>query len=355
MLFRLRLCVSWLQIVRVEKVRSQESGLKVVKGRYCRFIPRHLKLRVSASRWTYEPRTMGAVRLKGSDCHFSVNKFMYILLLLLSKVLGNVFFVTGENNPLSRRSPLDDLFGGDTLSTDLFLASASQDNPIDGFGSDGCTFSLEGCPLSTGDPSLVIGGLSPLTDGIETGGCNEEWGDCTSLFDDGWSTTSNLDILGQPVNNVDYVASGDTGFNDGTASRAENVKDQRPRIYYDCAPDYTSCIIHDRWNPGFQRKAMLHCPPDVGFGSDATATDVNSALFGLPGTHCEFCFENGESCELLDCDDVATFPSKNNNWGQPWGTCTQPSCSCANPLKASNDEAATQLAASSDDSLSWIL
>lgn len=50
------------------------------------------------------------------------------------------------------------------------------------------------------------------------------------------------------------------------------MKDRQPKIYYDCAPDYKSCTIHNRsQNSNFQLKANIHCPSDVRFGSDAMA------------------------------------------------------------------------------------
>lgn len=274
---------------------------------------------------------------------------MYLIVFVSPMVLGSVIEVPAENILLPRENGFDILLGDDSLSTDPFLASASPDNSLDSFAPDGCTFTLEGCPSTMEDPSPVVLGFG-FPDGNDIGGCDEMLGDCTLLFDE-WPSTSNIDNLGLLVDNENFIASG------GPAVEALDAKDREPKIYYDCAKDYTSCTIHDRSKgPGVQLKAILHCPSDVAFNGN-TLADVSSqfrgsALFGLPGARCEFCFEDGSQCEVLDCD-IATLPSEFNNWGQPWGTCREASCSCTNSIQALNiDDATAELAASSD-SLGW--
>lgn len=288
---------------------------------------------------------MAIPMLGSSDCRIRVSFVFHLIILLSSNVLGATISVPGGNPLLSRQNGFDSLFGDDSSSTGFLLASASPDSSLGGFASDPCTFSVEGCPLTTEDPnSLVLAG--GLTDKFESGGCDQGLGDCTSLFND-QPTTFNLESSDLLAGNVDLLAS-DVPVS--TNEMATMTQDQQPRIYYDCLPDYTSCIIYDRQNPKIKIKADIHCPPDAIIGNTRLA-DVNSALFAVPGAQCEFCFENGMACEILDCD-VSTFPSYHNNWGQPWGRCQDPTCSCASRLKAVND-AAIQLVASSDESLGW--
>lgn len=278
------------------------------------------------------------------------NILMYLFFLFSAMVWGLVFEIPGENNLLPRENGFDLMLRDDSLSTNFFLASAPQDDSLDSFAPDGCTFTLEGCPPIMEDPSPVALGFG-LSDGNDKVGCDETLGDCTSLFDE-WPTTANIDNLALPVDYDNYIASG------GSAVEALDAKDREPKIYYDCAPDYTSCIIHDRSRGSdFQIKAIVHCPSDVAFDGNILAGGSSkfrgSGLFGLPGSRCEFCYEDGSLCEVLDCD-IATIPSKNNNWGQPWGTCREPSCSCTKSIQALNIFDATPEFAASSDSLVWL-
>lgn len=285
-------------------------------------------------------------------CHHTRAILTYLVVHFSFKVLGSVVSVPGENSLLSQRDEWDAWSGQDSASTDVVLASASQDNLFDGSASDECLFALPGCPLAMDpNPSAVDFGQP---DEVGDGGCDETLGDCTSLFDEGPTTPNidNLDIPSSYDGGVD-MASGVTASQDGSASEAQDVKDRQPRIYYDCAPDYTGCLIYDRSKgPNFNLKANVFCPSDVDLGGIATA-DTNSKLrgsplLGLPGSQCEFCLENGASCEILDCD-IAYLPSKYNNWGQTWGTCNEQSCSCTNNIKALDDDVNTELVASSDN------
>ena len=288
--------------------------------------------------------------LKGH--HFGAT-LLYLIIFFSTKGLSLVVSMPSENSLLSRQNEWDAFLGQDSAPIDFMFASASQDNQFDGFPSDGCTFMLEGCPspIDLNENAFDFG----IPDEVGNGECDGTLGDCISLSDE-WTAISdvnNLDFLMGDDGGLD-IASGVTLAQDGSASEAHDAKDRQPRIYYDCDPNYTSCIIYDREKgPGFHLKANINCPTDVDFGGTALAVTSSSfrgsGLFGLPGWQCQFCLENGSSCEILDCD-IASFPSKYNNWGQAWGTCQEQSCSCVNNnIKAFNSDVTTELAAWSDD------
>lgn len=290
---------------------------------------------------------------KRLECHHTRATIIYLVVHFASQVLGLAVSVLGENSPLSRRDEWDSWFGQGSASTNFELASASPDNQFNPFASDNCASTLAGCS-STIDSSPVAFDFD-LPDEVGEGGCDETLGDCSSLFDE-WPTTSHIENPDLPVSydgGVD-MTSGVILAQGGSASEAQDTQDRQPRIYYECDPNYKSCIIHDRkLGPNFQLKANIICPSDVDFdGTDLAGTSSElrrpGGLFALPGWHCEFCYADGSSCEILDCD-IASLPSKNNNWGQQWGTCTEPSCSCTKSTNALNIDMSSELAASSDD------
>lgn len=296
---------------------------------------------------------MAVSLLKRSKYHHTLATLTYLVVHFALQGLGSVVSVPGKNSLLSPRDEWESWFGQNSASTDPELASASPDNQFDTFASDDCTFTLAGCPSAV-DPSLVAMNFG-LPDEVGDGRCDETWGDCSSLFDE-WpinSDSENLDLLVSFDGGMN-MGSGVTIAQGGSASEAQDKKDRQPRIYYDCSPDYTSCIIYDREKgPGFHLNANIFCPSDVDFGGTELAGTSSTfsrpgGLFALPGWRCEFCFENGASCELLDCD-IATLPSQNNNWGQAWGTCTEPSCSCLKNIQALNDDVTSELASSSEN------
>ncbi len=279
------------------------------------------------------------------------------LVFFSTAVLASVISVPVEHTLLSRQ----DLFNNYDISTipvdysvqpDWFLASSSQDDPLNELAYDECTFTLEGCPSIMEDPNSVAFEFGSAN-GMETGICDEGFGDdCTWFLGEG-PTTFNIEDLGLPVHyhegysalgtdsrldlsplnyDEDYLAS---GFPDWTDLEAVAVNDPKPTIYYDCAKDYTSCIVYDRRIPDFKRKLSVVCPPDVSFGRNAMASKGSIpgvGLFGLPSAQCLLCLENGQECAALTCD-VALFPSANNNWGQEWGSCKDHSCSCSNAFE----------------------
>lgn len=300
---------------------------------------------------------MAVSLLKRLKCYHTRATFTYLIFYFALQVFGAVVSVSRQSPPLSQRDEWDPWFGQDSASTNFELASASPNNQLDTFASDGCTFSLAGCP-STIDPSPVTFDFG-LPNAAGSGGCDETMEDC-SLFDE-WPPISNSENPDLPINldgGVD-MGSGITVAQGGTASEAQDTKDRQPRIYYDCDPNYTSCIIYDRKKgPEFKLKANIICPSDVDFaGTELAGTSSTfrrpGGLFGLPGWHCEFCFPNGALCQILDCD-VALLPSKYNNWGQKWGTCTDESCSCTKNIQALDTSVTSEIAASFDGSDSFL-
>lgn len=284
------------------------------------------------------------------ECYHTRATITYLVIYFAMQVLGEV--VSDLNSPLSRRDEWDPWFGQDSAATNLELASASQNNQFDTFASDDCTFTLAGCP-STIDAGPVAFNFG-LPSEVGDGGCDETLEGCSSLFDE-WPTNSNNENLDLPISfdgTVD-MGSGFTVAQGGSASEAQDTKDRQPKVYYDCDPNYTSCTIYDRdLGPKWNRKATVHCPSDVDLsGTELAGTSATyqrpGGLFALPGWHCEFCFENGTSCQVLECD-IALLPSKYNNWGQKWGTCTDESCSCLKNTQAFNDYATTEFIALND-------
>lgn len=342
--------LSQLQILENISVRSQhyiQYSRQISSVEYYHSIPEN---RRGAAQVT---QIMTVSTAKHLSSH-NIAALMYLIVYFFSIVLGSVVSFPGGHWLGSREDGLnkyDTVFGNDYSSADIFLASGAQKNVIDDPTFDGCLFSLGGCPSVIEDPNTVALDFG-LLDGVENGGCDETSGGCTSLFDE-WPSTSSAGSLVQPEEYHNYVASSDSGPQDGTQA----LNYPKPNIYYDCTPDHTSCIIHDRSRgPAFQLRASIHCPPDVSFAGYAIEGDNSNikgpGLLGLPGGQCEFCLENGVSCELLYCD-VASFASKNNDWGQEWGTCKDPSCSCSNSIKALNNGAVTEPAAASNG-VGWL-
>ena len=294
---------------------------------------------------------MGVSLFQKLKCCHTRATFIYLVVYFTLQVFGAVVSASGSNFPLSGRDEWDPWFGQDSAPTNLELASASQNNQLDTFASDDCTFTLAGCP-TTIDASPVTFDFD-LADGLGDGGCDETLEGCSSLFDD-WPTTSNSENPDLPVSfdgGVD-MEPGVTLAQGGSAVEAQDLKDRQPIIYYDCDPNYTSCIIYDRDRPNWNSKINLLCPPDVDFsGTTLAGTSVTSqrpgGLFALPGWNCKFCFEDGTSCQILDCD-ISLLPSKYNNWGQKWGTCAEESCSCMKNSQAFNGFVTPELVALND-------
>ncbi len=196
---------------------------------------------------------------------------------------------------------------------------------------------LKGCPSIMEDPTSVALELGPA-DGMGNGLCDERFGDdCTWFWGEG-PTTFNTDDLGLPVNYRQDHSALDTDSRDvlgppvtyedyappdWTNLEAVAANNPKPTIYYDCASDYTSCIVYDRRRgPDFQRKLIVICSPDA---------------FVSVGSQCFLCVEDGLECYPLTCD-LALFPSEYNNWGQTWGSCRDRSCSCPNALETLENE-----------------
>lgn len=297
--------------------------------------------------------TMAVSSFQRPDCYHTRATFTYLVVYFTLQVFGAVVSLSDPNSPLLKRDEWDPWFGQDSAPTNFELTSASQNNQFDTFASDDCTFTLAGCPTKI-DASPVAFDFG-LPGGVGDGGCDETLEGCSSLFND-WSTTSNSENLDMPISfdgGVD-MGSGVTIAQGGSAAEAQDMKNRLPTVYYDCDPNYTSCIIYDRsLGPQWNRKASVLCPSDVDFsGTDLAGTSVTfrrpGSLFALPGWHCEFCFEDGTSCQLLECD-LSLLPSKYNNWGQKWGTCTEESCSCMKNIQAFNDYVTSELIASNDN------